>query len=272
MSRLTAWRAAVIIAAFVAWPLVATAQSTQQNDTEQQPTRGQSQGTTGGQQGAGQGQPQGQQPEGPQYQGSDSHRLAALARLTAARQDLADVTKLPAATHMEGQARNDLNLLISNFNALITSTGPEWRQAYDRVQANLNALLGPAPEQGGQQSAVGTSGTQPPPPLEPDILAKLSDMRQQIDRVGQAVGVKSGQRAAVQEQNPAGGQTVTGTSGSATNEQVLRTIDQINAIVSRLLSQGPSDQMIISVSRQDLQQIQQYLNQLRQSSGQQPIR
>ena len=278
MSRLAAWKVGVIATAFVAWPLIAASQTNPQTGNGQQPppAGGQTQGTAAGQPPQGQGQPGGN----PQSQGTDSQRQAALARLTAARQDLADVTRLPAATRLEGQPRSDLNQLISNFNALITSTGPEWRQAYDRVQANLTALLGPAPEQAGQesappasaQSAVGTSGTTAPS-LDPAIAAKLSDMRQQIDQFGQTVGVKPGQSAVAQGQSAPGGQAdPAGTSGSAPNEQALRDIDQIGAIVSRLLSGVAPDQASISVNRQDLQQIQDYLNRLRQAVGQQPIR
>jgi hypothetical protein len=263
MGTLTAWKAAVVTMAFVGWPLVATAQVSQQGSTQQQPPP---QGTSTqppqtnppqpGNQGFGQGQGQ-----------ADNTRQVALGYLTAARQDLADITKLPAAAHIQGQPRSDLNELISNFNALITATGPEWRQAYDRVQASLNALVGPGPEQAGQ-SAVGTSGAAPPP-LDPAIAEKLNDLRQQVNQFGQTVGVKPGESAAAMAQNP--GQP-SGTPANAANDQALRNMDQIGAIVARALSQAPPDQATISVNRQDLQQIQSYLNQLRQSLGQAPIR
>ena len=259
MVKLTAWKAGVIALAFVAWPLVATAEVNQQSggtgqqqppsqpsnpqQPRTQPTNPQPP-TQPGNQGFGQGQ-------------AENARQIALGHLTAARQDLADVTRLPAAAHIQGQARSDLNELISNFNALITSNGPEWRQAYDRVQSSLTALVGPEAEPSGQ-SAVGTSGTAPPS-LDPTIMAKLNDMRQHIEQFGETVGVKPGQPAA-------------GTPGTAPNEQVLRNIDQIGAIVSRALSQAPPDQATVSVTRQDLQQIQDYLTQLRQSLAQAPIR
>jgi hypothetical protein len=90
-------------------------------------------------------------------------------------------------------------------------------------------------------------------------------MRQHVDQFGQTVGVKPGQSAVAaqgqNEQQPG----AAGTSGTAVNEQALRQIDQIGAILSRVLSQSPTDQPTVTVNRQDLQQIQEYLNQLKQS-------
>ncbi len=278
MVRLTGLQVAIVVATFAAGSLAASAQTNPTGGQQTQGTTGQqTQGTTQSQGTPGQqnqGTAAGQQTQGQPGSGAqENQRQAALQHLTAARQDLADITKLPAATHLEGQPRNDLNQLISNFNSLITSNGPEWRQAYDKVQANLAALIGPSTTAGSEQgqSAVGTSGTNPPPSLDPAIAAKLSDLRQHIDQFGETVGVKPGQSASAQ-QNATGGQSTAGTSGTSTNEQAQRDIDQINSIVSRLLSQGAPDQPMVSVSRQDLQQIQQYLTQLRQSVGQQPIR
>lgn len=285
MVKLTGWKVALAIAVFVAWPLVATAQGTQTggqqppeqgtnppqsqpanpqqpppaNPQQPQQTNPQPPTQSGNQGGFGQGQGQG-----------DNVRQVALGHLTAARQDLADITKLPAATQIQGQARTEMNTLISNFNALITSTGPEWRQAYDRVQSTLGNLLGgaqPSPGQSGEagQSAVGTSGAAPAAALDPSIIAKLNDMRQHVNEFGQTVGIKPGQSAVAQEN------AQPGTSGSATNDQALRNVDQIGAILSRVLSQASPDQPTVTVNRQDLQQIQEYLNQLRQSL-QGPIR
>jgi len=287
MSKLRGWKAALVAVAFVAWSLVAAAQTTQgggqqppppstnpqqtqpanpqpqpANPEQRQPSNPQQPGQSSAQGGFGQGQGE-----------ADSVRQMALSHLTAARQDLADITKLPAAAQIQSQARTQLNDLISSFNALITSTGPEWRQAYDRVQSTLSALLGPDQGQPGQpgdtgQSPVGTSGTVAATALDPAIVAKLNDMRQHINQFGQTVGVKAGQ-SAVALQNAQTG--TTGTSGAASNEQALRSIDQLGEIVSRLLSQATPDQTTITVNRQDLQQIQEYLNQLRQSL-QGPIR
>lgn len=266
MSKLTGWKAALVAVACVAWPLAAAAQANQAggqqlpargtSPQQMQPANPQQPGQSSTQGGFGQGQGQ-----------ADNVRQVALGHLAAARQDLAEITRLPAAAQLQGQARTQLNDLISGFNALITSTGPEWRQAYDRVQSTLSALVGPDQGQPGQpgdagQSAVGTSGTTTATALDPSIVAKLNDMRQHVDQFGQTVGVKPGQSAVAQQNAQAG---MTGTSAAASNEQAARSIDQMGEIVSRLLSQASPDQATITVNRQDLQQMQEYLNRLRQS-------
>jgi hypothetical protein len=296
MLKTNVFRAGLVALALAAWPLMAVAQDSQQSGTtssqQGSSVSGQSQGQSSqqgqatqgaqGQQGQAADQSQGQGFGQGQGQAADA-RQQALSHLTAARQALADMTKLPAASHLEGQARNEINQLITNFNALITSTGPEWRQAYDKVQDNLRTLLGPD-NAAGQPSdaAVGTSGSTAGS-LDASIRAKLNDVRQQVNEFGQVAGVKPGESASAQSPSAASpsqpstgtgttsapsSASTTGTSG-VSNEQALRSVDQINAILSRVLAQ-PSmspNQDSVTVSRQDLQQIQQYLNQLRQSLG-----
>ena len=62
--------------------------------------------------------------------------------LTAARDSLSQLTQLPAATQLDGEARAQVAQLISNFNELIT-TQVQWRASYAKVAANLDALIGP---------------------------------------------------------------------------------------------------------------------------------
>ena len=61
--------------------------------------------------------------------------------LTAARDTLSQLTQLPAAAQLSGDARTQVSQLISNFNELIT-TNVDWRAAYGKVQGNLTALVG----------------------------------------------------------------------------------------------------------------------------------
>src|SRR4029079_844541 len=98
---------------------------------------------------------------------------AAKQHLTEARNSLSALTSLPEAGKLQGEARNQVSQLISNFNALIT-TQSEWRSAYTKVDENLTALLGPAtpPDQ-----PVGTSGSGS---LDPPIRAKLVEVRPQL--------------------------------------------------------------------------------------------
>jgi len=54
--------------------------------------------------------------------------------------------------------------------------------------------------------------------------------------------------------------------GSSTHlDQVKRTVDQASALLDRLLAQAPPNSPTVAVSRQNLQQLRQYLDWLRQS-------
>ena len=115
--------------------------------------------------------------------------------LTAARDSLGEVTKLPAAQQLSGELRTQLTQLIANFNELIT-TNTEWKASYAKVDANLTALMGaqtadesttaPAAATAGATGtagattsaagAVGTSGTTTTT-LDPGVKAKLTEFR-----------------------------------------------------------------------------------------------
>ena len=115
--------------------------------------------------------------------------------LTAARDSLGEVTKLPAAHQLSGELRTQLTQLIANFNELIT-TNTEWKASYAKVDANLTALMGaqtadesttaPAAATAGATGtagattsaagAVGTSGTTTTT-LDPGVKAKLTEFR-----------------------------------------------------------------------------------------------
>jgi len=87
---------------------------------------------------------------------------AARRALTAARDNLSQLTQLPAATQLNGEARAQVAQLISNFNELIT-TQVQWRASYAKVAGNLNTLLGPdntdAEAAAGAPAAAGSAGT-----------------------------------------------------------------------------------------------------------------
>ena len=110
--------------------------------------------------------------------------------LTAARDTLSQLTQLPAAAQLTGDARTQVSQLISNFNELIT-TNVDWRAAYSKLQANLTALVGdqrtdesPAPRPA-LPAAVGTSGTVT---LDPAIRAKLIEFRSHLADFEKAAG------------------------------------------------------------------------------------
>jgi hypothetical protein len=117
---------------------------------------------------------------------------AAKQHLTASRESLSQMTQLPAASQLTGEARTQVSQLIASFNELIT-TGSNWRASYAKVEANLNALLGsqsidesrtPAT---GTPGAVGTSGTVSAA-LDPGIKAKLVEFRNHLKEFEKAAG------------------------------------------------------------------------------------
>lgn len=137
---------------------------------------------------------------------------AARRHLTAARDTLAQLTKLPAAAQLTGDARTQVGQLITNFNELIT-TQSQWRASYAKVAANLDALLGPetgapsaanvtppapeatppaAPPAGGTPpaatpGAVGTTGTANVE-LDPGVREKLIELRRNLKEFEKASG------------------------------------------------------------------------------------
>src|SRR5439155_23972280 len=100
--------------------------------------------------------------------------------LSAARDTLSQLTSMPEAGRLQGDARAQVSQIISSFNDLIT-TQSDWRSAYTKVDAALTSLLGPeTPDQPpavtGVTGAVGTAGAAAPA-LDPAGRAKLVEFR-----------------------------------------------------------------------------------------------
>lgn len=126
-------------------------------------------------------QPTPQQPTAQQSQQTAGDEQAARQRLTDARNTLSEMTQLPAASQLSGDARTQVSELISNFNELI-SADRNWKASYEKVSSNLAMLLGPenvapAPPATGTPGAVGTAGTIE---LDPAIREKLVELRLQL--------------------------------------------------------------------------------------------
>jgi hypothetical protein len=109
---------------------------------------------------------------------------AARRHLTEARDVLSELTQLPEAAALTGDARTQVTELITNFNELIT-TQTDWRATYTKVQANLTALVGAEttdeanvpPPATGTAGAVGTSGMTT---LDPKVREKLVEFRTKL--------------------------------------------------------------------------------------------
>jgi hypothetical protein len=102
--------------------------------------------------------------------------------LTEARNALSDVTELPAAAELAGASRARVQLLITQFNDLITQTS-DWRASYEKVEATLASLLASepqAPAPADAPAAVGTSGTHAA--LDPSIRAKLVEFGTHLEQ------------------------------------------------------------------------------------------
>jgi hypothetical protein len=128
--------------------------------------------------------PRAQPPMPQQGASQDSAKI----HLTAARNALSELTQLPAASQLQGDARNQVSQLINNFNELIT-TQNDWKAAFAKVEANLATLITPAagvqaPPASGTPGAVGTSGTTAQ--IDPAIRAKLMEFRQHLDKFEEA--------------------------------------------------------------------------------------
>jgi hypothetical protein len=166
--------------------------------------------------------------------------------LTAARESLSQLTQLPAAAQLTGEARTQVSQLISNFNELIT-TKENWRASYDKVGANLNALLGaetatqtPQPAQAAEAGAVGTSGKSTES-IDPAIRAKLVEFRMHLSKFEEAAGgaespaSSQGASASMAAQSQSAQAGTTGqqsASPSATGQDAVRHIEAIEAILS----------------------------------------
>jgi hypothetical protein len=142
-------------------------------------------------------------PEQPTPQTGSSAQEAARVHLTAARNTLSQLTQLPAASSLQGETRAQVAELITNFNELIT-TQANWKDAFEKVEANLASLLNSAPASAPTaaatdpsrtdpsrpnppQGAVGTTGTTTTS-LDPGIRSKLVEFRSHLDKFEEAAG------------------------------------------------------------------------------------
>ena len=165
---------------------------------------------------------------------------AAKQHLTAARNALSEMTQMPAAQQLTGEARTQVSQLISNFNELIT-TNTDWKASYVKLSANLDALLGPQaadePRASGTAGAVGTSGTVA---VDPAIKAKLTEFRGHLEKFEKAAGgaeASAAAAAAPAASTPPAATPATPAEPAAAadprrdQEQILNHIAAIEAIV-----------------------------------------
>jgi len=90
--------------------------------------------------------------------GSGADQEAVRQHLSAAREALAELTKLPAASQLQGEQRQQVAQLISDFNSFATAT-TDWRPKYDTIDKELDQILGLNGSTGTSGSASGTAST-----------------------------------------------------------------------------------------------------------------
>ena len=164
----------------------------------------------------------GQRPEG--SGGSGANQEAVRQHLSSAREALAELTKLPAASQLQGEQRQQVAQLIGDFNTFATAT-TDWRPKYETIDRELDQILGigatgatgsmsgsPSGSAAGASgstgastgtsadaSAAGASGTGASgtsgaaasggaPALDATIIAKLQEVRKHLDGFEEASG------------------------------------------------------------------------------------
>jgi len=196
---------------------------------------------------------------------------AARQHLAEARQSLADMTALPQAQQLEGEARTQVSQLISQFNQLIT-TQADWRSPYDQVDATLTTLLSSSTSSGAPTStttgAVGTSGSASASgasTLDPAIRGKLEEFRTHLQAFytsagGDAAGSASSTASAEAESHIAAIERIldlagAGSSASGSTGSTTGTPGGTNTSTTS----GSS----VTLTQQQIEQIKMHLQQLR---------
>ena len=198
---------------------------------------------------------------------AQSDTNAARQHLTEARQSLADMTALPQAQQLQGEARNQVSQLISQFNQLIT-TQTEWRASYDQVNATLSTLLGTssaASTSTSTQGAVGTSGSAGASgsiTLDPAIRAKLEEFRTHLQAFYTAAGgeaAASGSTSATGSMSSTGSTTATGSTGAPGSTSSTMGATETSGAMSSTAAAGDVESHIAAIER--------ILDQARSSAG-----
>jgi hypothetical protein len=274
--------ASVVAVALGAAPGLAQTQSTGS-------TSGSSQGTTGTQSGSSSGtsatggttSTQTATPPSSSTGASSSSggidEAAAREHLSQARQALADLTKLPAATQLQGDQRTQVANFIQSFNAFATAT-TDWRSKFQAVEQQLDQILATADASNTSSGTAGTAGssatTAPSSDAntsgatgasgtaasaagyDPTIIAKLREVKTHLDAFQEASGDPTPHYDAIEKiidsaLNGGSGSSSVGTSGTA----ATGTTGDASASGS------------VTLTRAQLEEIRQHVEKLRAASN-----
>lgn len=191
-------------------------------------------------------------------QGRDE--AAARQELVQAKQALSDLTKMPEASQLQGEARTGVIEIINSFNALVTAES-NWHDRYKAVEQQLARVLGSdgsaTASTATEAGSVGTSGSTSASSadLPAPIRSKLVEFRQHLQAFGKAAGAPEAsasgstsgspsQPPATSSSSPSTGSTETqqGAAGqsSATAETFQQHLDAMSDLLQQALSGAPA--------------------------------
>ena len=142
---------------------------------------------------------------------------------------LSEVTTMPQAAQLQGEARTQVSQLITNFNALITAQS-NWREKYASVEQNLNTLLGAGADTavtgttGTSTTTTGTAGTSGSTTttaskavtVDPAIKTKLEEFKRHLTAFEAAAGAAPSPSASSEMATPPASPTSSTTSTTTT--------------------------------------------------------
>jgi hypothetical protein len=202
---------------------------------------------------------------------------AAREHLSQARQALADLTKLPAATQLQGEQRTQIANFIQSFNAFATAT-TDWRSKFQAVEQQLDQILASADSSNtssgtagttgssataatssgsGATGATGASGTAAAAGYDATIISKLREVKTHLDAFQEASGDPTPHYDAIEKiidsalNGGAAGSGSVGTSGTT----------------STGATGDASASGSVSLTRAQLEEIRQHVEKLRAASN-----
>jgi hypothetical protein len=135
-----------------------------------------------------------QAPSGTAAPAANGRQAAIRQHLQAAQQSLAEMTKLPAASQLQGDVRTSVASFISEFNAFATAS-TDWKAKYQVASASLDKLLAaaaaapaPAAAPAAPPAAGAPAAAEGPGTWDPSVVEKLKDVRKHLDNFETATG------------------------------------------------------------------------------------
>jgi hypothetical protein len=186
----------------------------------------------------------------PQQPAADAKADTARQHLTAARKSLEELTKLPAATQLQGEQRTMITQFISDFNSFATAS-TDWRGKYLTVDKSLDKMLNTesspaaAPAPADKPETTGTAGTAEAAPagggIDPTIIEKLREVRTHLDAFEQASGdplfLVDALEKALDDALKGSGEQAVGTSGTTVGNSAGGTVTIERAKIEEIRQQ-----------------------------------